>query len=391
MPSIARPAKVLLVGAFERDNFGDLLFYALTKKFLADSQVVAGSIVGADMTTLLGTQVQPHNDLLAAQSWNAVWVVGGEVGGVNTENALAMSLTEPEGAIFDSVGDRGKTALARFLADAARLEPAYLPMLDRFPLNADTPLVLNSVGLGNMAPEGASPDSDIAISALRKASAVVVRDSTSQIYAGTLGVPSQLSPDLVHAISIQFPGLREEATTEGAPYFIFQSNAALIQKYGSERIARSLAALSAETGWHPAFFLAGVARHHDSADQYEGIVQDLAKLAPGLRVLIISTRKPLRLASWIANSQLWVGSSLHGRIVAGAFSKPRVSLENGKVSTYAATWDASFPAGVAIEDLPAAASAAILLAALPASKAASLELSWGAQRSTEHLVQEYAS
>lgn len=98
---------MLLVGAHERDNFGDLLFYELTREYFDAHTVVGGSVIAADMTGLIGTQVLPHNDLLATRRFDRVWVVGGELGGLDTRGALAMSLDDTDGEVFDDRGDRG--------------------------------------------------------------------------------------------------------------------------------------------------------------------------------------------------------------------------------------------------------------------------------------------
>lgn len=381
--------RILLIGAFERDNFGDLLFYQLTEKLMGGRGVAAGSVIGADMTSLLGAQVQPHNDHLSSRTWDVVWVVGGEVGGVTTENALAMSLTDVEAAVFDEVSTTGKSVLTRFLADSSLIDPAYLPVLSRFPLNDKTPLILNSVGLGNMAPPGTSAAADIAIAALRSASAVVVRDTASQDFALTAGVTTALSPDMVHAISILYPELAQDSGATRPPYFVFQANSAYIDRHGVAEIAQAIAALAAETGWQPVLLLAGVARHHDSPDQYALVLQQLHRNAPELNAVVLSTRVPLELASWIAQSQLWVGSSLHGRIVANSFSRPRVSLENSKVETYSRTWDQEFPSNVVLEDLGAAAGLAVSVAENQASREASAGLARAAFQATQGLVEEY--
>ncbi|TDW30684.1 polysaccharide pyruvyl transferase family protein [Cryobacterium psychrophilum] len=381
-------AEVLLIGAYERDNFGDLLFFQLTKEYLAGHQVVAGSIIGADMTALLGTTVHAHNPLLAQRAWDAVWVVGGEVGGVTTENALAMSLGSDEGDIFDSVSAHGREVVSEYLADASALAPAYLPELKRFPLNLDTPLVINSVGLGTMSPVGSSPGANAAISALRSSRSLSVRDPSSLRFALASGLNATLSPDMVHAIPILYPELAEGIGRHEAPYFLFQSNAHLVEKYGAEAIAKSLAGIALATGWRPVLFLAGIARHHDRADQYDEVISMLTAIAPNLNPTVIATRAPLELAAWIAGSEMWIGSSLHGRIIAGSFLKPRVSLVNLKVATYASHWDSEFPAEVEVGDLGDAASVAISAAQAPAAISQSRELSRAADRATRQLVEE---
>lgn len=381
-------ANVLLIGAYERDNFGDLLFYQLTREYLGDHNIVAGSIIGADMTSLLGTHVYPHNDLLASRAWDLIWVVGGEIGGVDAEGALAMSLDETEGRIFDAAGTEGKHVIARYLSGASAHSPAYLPVKSKFPLNAQTPLVINSVGLGNTLPADSARSGDSAVPAIRSAAAIVVRDAVSYDFAKSIGKESVLSPDMVHAISLQHPELASSAA-EDDPYFIFQSSAHLIEEFGAEAIARSLARVATETGWRPAFFLAGTARHHDRKDQYDGIKSALEAIAPEVHPIDFGTRRPMKLASKIASSKLWIGTSLHGRIIASSFSLPRVSLTNLKVATYAATWDSDFPINIEFDGLSEAVSNARAASEVASNVAASREIAELADQKTKSLVREF--
>ncbi|MDH6235935.1 polysaccharide pyruvyl transferase family protein [Cryobacterium sp. CG_9.6] len=389
MSEISGGPNVLLVGAYERDNFGDLLFFQLTREYLSDFRVTAGSIIGADMTGLLGTMVHPHNSLLARERWDAIWVVGGEVGGVSAENALTMSLNDSEGGVFDRVSAIGRDAILSFLADSSAIAPAYFPQLSRFSLNRDTPLIINSVGLATMQPQGASDSDDLAISALRGATALHVRDPASAAFAADAGLKATLGPDMVHAISILHPELGNGSDPEKDPYFLFQANANLIGAYGAEAIAQSLVDISETTGWRPVLFLAGVARHHDRSDQYDEVIRAIHQTAPSLHAMVISTRNPLELAGWIARSQLWIGSSLHGRIIAGSFAKPRVSLENRKVETYASKWDVEFPTKVGISSMTDSVSVAISKAQIDQNVRDSVQLSHIAHDATQNLVRTF--
>lgn len=60
----SRPPRVLTVGAYERDNVGDLLFLLVTEQYLRDAEVVAAAPFDADMTSLLDRQVHAYGPLL---------------------------------------------------------------------------------------------------------------------------------------------------------------------------------------------------------------------------------------------------------------------------------------------------------------------------------------
>ncbi|TFD82687.1 polysaccharide pyruvyl transferase family protein [Cryobacterium fucosi] len=381
-------ASVLLIGAYERDNFGDLLFYQLTMDYLRAHEVAAGSVIGADMTSLLGARVHPHNDLLSARSWDLVWVVGGEVGGVDVEGALAMSLDDVAWDIYGHSGAEGRDHIARYLTGAPARSPAYLPILEGFPLNVSTPLVLNSVGLGNLVSEAGSSSAVEARSVIRSAAAIVTRDRTSHEIVTAMDLTPTLSPDMVHAISLLHPDLAD-STRISEPYFVFQASAELIARVGEETIARAIALVAVATKWRPALFLAGTARHHDRADQYDGIEALLKAIAPAITPMRITTRRPMQLAAVVAGSRLWIGSSLHGRIIADSFGLPRVSLQNAKVANYAASWDAGFPTNVPFDALVDGVADAISTAQSGSSVEASKALSHGANQATQSLVRDF--
>ena len=72
--------RVLLVGAYERDNLGDLLFLLVTERYLEGAEVVAGAPFSADMRELLDRKVPAYGPLLQAEAFDAIWTVGGQVG-----------------------------------------------------------------------------------------------------------------------------------------------------------------------------------------------------------------------------------------------------------------------------------------------------------------------
>ena len=88
--SVAVTPRVLSVGAYERDNFGDLLFLLVTERYLEGSEVVASAPFAADMTALLDRKVGAVGDALSENRFDAIWTVGGQVGGVMQIKMLAV-------------------------------------------------------------------------------------------------------------------------------------------------------------------------------------------------------------------------------------------------------------------------------------------------------------
>jgi hypothetical protein len=77
---MARSIRVLLAGAYERDNFGDLLFLLVTERYLDGAEVVAAAPFSADMRALVDRHVPAYGPLLRDEAFDAIWTVGGQVG-----------------------------------------------------------------------------------------------------------------------------------------------------------------------------------------------------------------------------------------------------------------------------------------------------------------------
>lgn len=69
-------------------------------------------------------------------------------------------------------------------------------------------------------------------------------------------------------------------------------------------------------------------------------------------------RNPLAVVEEIASAQLFVGTSLHGRIISACYDVPRVSLNGEKLNEYAAQWDSEMPFGRELTQLGEAAAEA---------------------------------
>lgn len=358
--------RVLTVGAYERDNLGDLLFLLLTKVYLREAgfDVTAGSILGSTLPGKENIEVLGYADLLRTRTWDAVWVVGGEIGGVRVGDALGMSLAPPEGRVFAKAGDAGKSFVAGALTGLRCDALAYLPDLAEFPLNAATPLVVNSVGISNLehsADRAVVSTSDRILSSARK---VLVRENDSGNYAERHGLHAEVGPDMVHAIAdIAGFGADQLPSPRSTPYAIVQINTEILGKYGVGPAAYGLESLSRELDMDVVLLAAGTAPGHDSFAQYARLLSTKHFNLGHRTVEILRQRDPRTLVAYIANATVWAGTSLHGRIISSSFGVPRVTLENDKVARYAATWDSGFPAGVHPESMAEAAESAINRAA----------------------------
>jgi polysaccharide pyruvyl transferase WcaK-like protein len=343
-------SRILLVGAYERDNFGDLLFLLVTERYLDGAEVVAAAPFSADMRALLDREVPAYGPLLREATFDAIWTVGGQVGRVDLRRAFRMSATEEEWRAFGASPEAEQLAIMRRAVGGAPMVSPYIPLPSEYPRNAGALTVLNSVGIAGV--RGVAPvRREALIAGLRGASAITVRDGGSSRLLTDLGIDHRLAPDAVHALGVLDPFER----SGGEDTAIVQISNARLRMLGHANVGRTLAASPALRGRPVRLLLAGTATGHDTVDGYEQV----ARAARGLDVEILDERRPLALVDHIRRARVVVGTSLHVRIVAAAYGVARVSLAKPKPTRYARLWDAEMPFNVAVEDLDDAVEAAL--------------------------------
>lgn len=352
---------ILLIGAFERDNFGDYLFYLLYRKLLGNARVVPAGILFSDQRETIGSLVYPYSHLLQSEKWDAVILAGGELGAVSQEMAIRMCLNAEDEKKFRALPEQDD--MIRFLTGLDAFEPAYLPDLGRYPLNAETPLLVNSVGIARLAllDQGWGFVHE-SLRRLAQARYLSVRDEASLAYLEKNGVQAVLMPDIAHGVRTCWPDAGDVAGEPG-DYALVQISAELVMASGVEMIAGSLCKALHDTAMNVLFFAAGTASYHDDFSLYEAIAQAMREAGFAGGVDVLYERDPLQLAGYIARARLWVGTSLHGRILASEYSIPRISLSNAKVAEYISQWDSAYPGNVGFVEL--ADQVAVVLAGKP--------------------------
>lgn len=347
-------SRVLLVGAYERDNFGDLLFLLLTQSYFRSASVVASAPMAADMSLLVDQRIVAYGPLLRQQKFDHIWTVGGEVGGVTPESAFRMSAAQDLLRSFATSGNRQQVLTAAF--GGPLLESPYIPRPTAYPKNAMATLGVNSVGLKGMD-RLPSPLKSSLLSTLRMAGPVSVRDEASSAYLAEQGISHSLVPDLVHSIALTRP--RE--LVDDSNYILVQAGERHLRAIGEEEFAKSIAELGHREKLEIRFFVAGTANGHDSVASYERLVTSVSRIDPSVMVSVSSARRPWDRVDEIQRARLWIGTSLHGRIVATAYGVPRVSLDVPKVNRYAATWDSDMPYSVHAHELVDASASALVM------------------------------
>lgn len=358
-PTTSVPRKrALLVGAYERDNFGDELFLLVTEHYLAEAgyDSVAAAPFAADMTELLDRSVERFVDCLERERFDLVWTVGGEAGAITTEGAMRWSVAPELFAEYKAADGARKTEIRRQVMGGTHVETPYMPRLSAFPLNVLTPTVINSIGISGIAKASTDRRAQV-LRVLREATAVSVRDPRASETLDGGGIEHTLAPDLVHTIRHMHP---KPADEQSSGYVLVQVNQAQIKSIGLHRYADAIAASEALKPYPLRMIYAGLAAGHDSPDEYRQIRDRILEQDPGRDIEILDiSRRPWDIVDEIRRATLWFGASLHGRIVACAYDVPRISLARGKVDVYSEAWDDGMPLKVNIDDLDAAVRSAL--------------------------------
>ncbi|RJS45433.1 polysaccharide pyruvyl transferase family protein [Nocardioides cavernaquae] len=331
-------APVVLVGAFERDNFGDLLFPIVSRRYLGDAASILATPVAASTQQMLGEQVHRYVDVVRNGAGpHPVWVVGGEVGGPHGELRHQSEFDEQEQGL-------------------SRYGQAYLPRMSALSGTSSSVAVVNSVGLRNMSLLIGTARLE-AVTALRELDYLSVRDAGSAKLLSRLGVEHRLAPDLMHSIAAHVPS---RAISTDA-YAVVQVNEAYLSLIGPEALAAALAGSRHLVPLHVRLLAAGLAPGHDSIELYEQVAREFERQAGGRTIEVLRDNDPLAKVATIAGADLMVSTSLHCAVISTAYGVPRVALSNEKLTHYLRTWEEPGPVDVDPDDLDDAIGQALAL------------------------------
>jgi hypothetical protein len=359
----------ILFGAFDRHNFGDLLFPHVAATLLDAMDPVFAGLAERDMRHCGGHCVRGLANL--TKEWGkrpaTIMHVGGELLTCDAWEAAVMLLPPREAqeaiARFEARPEE-RMEWARRQLGLAGLAP-YTAPADLFPDTAS--VTYNGVGgvdLDNIDPAMRAE----VVNKLAAAGDVSVRDRQTLARLAAAGINARLIPDPAVMVAELFGtrirnrpedsevGELQQAFPQG--YLAVQFSADFGDDDTLPKIAGQLDRLAASTGFGIAFFRAGAAPWHDDLAVYERAAKLMSRpVAKALK--ICRSLDVWDICAVIASSRGFCGSSLHGRIVAMAFALPRVNLlhawPTGRVSkqaAYASTWEQDgMPLTVAVDDL----------------------------------------
>lgn len=356
---------IILFGAFDRHNFGDLLFPHVAAALLQGRELVFAGLARRDLRAFGGHAVQALAPLAA--DWGprpaTLIHVGGEILTCSAWQAAVMLLPPDELqttlAYLEARPLEKAAWVQHMLGSAARtpytLSRAMFPALTRV-----TYLAAGGVQLDACEPALRAE----VLANLQAADAVSVRDGQTQAQLASAGIAAQLLPDPAVMVAELFGERISQHATGGKMaqvlhafpqgYLAVQFSADFSDDATLAQIAHQLDLVVASTGLGVVLFRAGAAPWHDD-------LASLQRVAARMQAPTVQVAESLKLwdiCALIAHSRGYCGSSLHGRIVAMAYALPRVNLratateQPSKQTAFATTWDdAHVPGTVAVNEL----------------------------------------
>jgi len=351
------PSSAILFGAFDRHNFGDLLFPHIAAAMAGDPHPRCAGLVERDLSMYGGHQVmrlRQHAEALRGVPYSLIHV-GGEVLTCNAWEAAVMLL--PAAEVLDvTLRLDGNSAAQQAWANAYLRNDDLVPYtVSRTHYPDAAKVIFHAVGGADLDRRHPAQRAEV-IAKLRQADVVSVRDAATQAHVHATGVAARLIPDPA-VMTAELFGTRISAcvsTGEAAQlralfpagYIALQFSSEFDDDASLESMAAQLERLIAETGYGVALFRAGAAPWHDDLQAYRRLATRMS--TPHIRM--VTTMQLWEICAVVAASKLYIGSSLHGRILAMAYGLPRLNMRHpaqsphGKQLSYAHTWD--------IEELP---------------------------------------
>jgi len=352
-------APVILFGACDRHNLGDLLFPHIAAALLAPRPVVVAGLAERDLTQCGGHRVAALARL--AEQWGDrrtdLIHVGGELLTCSLYEAAVMTLppAEAQAAVAHHDED-ARQAWAEGLL-GLRQQVAYLAPKALF----RRPGRFLHCALGGVElPRLPAPMRAQVYERLRESDGLTVRDRLTQAALTEAGIPAVCMPDPA-VLTAELFGPRIAGQAEaGEParvrerfpkgYLAVQFAAEFGDDATLQAIAEQLVRITADTGLGLVLFRAGAAPWHDDLAVYRRL---LGHLPPHRQraVWLFQSLDIWDLCALLAQARAYVGSSLHGRIVAACFGVAGVNLATtpnllGKQAAYLATWHAAEDFGV---------------------------------------------
>lgn len=374
--SVATALPTLLFGAFDRHNFGDLLFPHIAAVLLEGDELLFAGLLARDLRCYGGHQVAGIASLAAEWGERPLRIlhVGGELLSCDAWQAAVM-LLPPERAQeviahLDALPQQ-RLAWAHDMLGLDALAP-YTLSRQLFPAAVD--VIYNAVGGVHLNASDSALRNEVLMK-LSAADLVTVRDRVTRAQLAAAGISAKVIPDPAVMVAELFgEKILDCARQDELAHIlrVFPQGYIAVQfsaEFGDDETLATIAAqldqMVGSSGYGVVLFRAGAAPWHDDLECYQRLA---ARMRSGA-VKIFSSLNIWQICAVIAHSRAYCGSSLHGRIVAMAFALPRLNLRSPsqavcptKQEAYASTWDVvPMPTVVAVHEIAVALADALAI------------------------------
>jgi hypothetical protein len=355
---MSRSGPLILFGAFDRHNFGDMLFAHVAAAMLAPREVVFAGLAARDLTAFGGHRLRAIAAL--AREWGEapadVLHAGGEILGCDAWQAAVMLLRPEEVATVLGLYEHDPAARLAWARQRLGVAGGVAYAVPKALFGRPGRFVYDAVGGTDLAQQDAEFRAEV-LERLREADFVGVRDDATRAAVATGGIAARLMPDPAVMVAELFGARIRQRGLCGEPAVVsaaFPAGYLAVQfaaEFGDDAtlaaIAGQLDRVANESGLAIVFFRAGAAPWHDNLDALRR-----AGASMRARWRVFESLDVWDICALIAGSRGYCGSSLHGRILALDFGLPRLSLAAagaaaGKLHAFVRTWDVAHPAGVA--------------------------------------------
>jgi len=365
---------VILYGAFDRHNYGDLLFPLVMEKMLSEKfpekRIVIAGLIDSDLTEFNALPtVSIKKALKQSKQDVTVILAGGDVVSCDWLSAYSYLLSDFSFSIFQRIFARYIPKLTeKIIKNTIGLKSDNPFDLTSKDLSSNMKLVYNSVGATAVSSIEGEAAKSLA-SALNNANYVTVRDEFSCENIKRIGANvNDIYPDSATVMSTIFSNEEINNKTGNKAkliinelknqYLVFQISSA--HSAGLEEdFAKNLTKIANERNLTIVFIAIGNAAGHSDSHGIEKIKRHLDSK---IKVLEYLDGGVFDVMNIIKNSQCYCGTSLHGLITSMAFHVPRVGLlpKLRKQRNYMATWDLpGMPSGVLPNELSVAINKAM--------------------------------
>lgn len=336
------PSAVVSIGAYDRFNYGDLLFPLVldhAARVLGYPAMTHATLRASDLSLSGAVATVDIRDALKGTP-SGVILGGGEVLGATWGSAAASMIPAPFDltllAVRRWVSRRAFDAIGRRILGGASPTP-YVPSDSSL---EGVCLVANAIGASSLEQLEPAIQAGLALT-LSKARFVSVRDEAGQSLLGRHGITSVVAPD---SVSILADLRRFDGTSDQRGPLVVQASRAWLRGNAKELVESVLQLAPNHSGVR--LLPIGLAGAHADAEGLQSLARHLEDRGLA-HVELVRPHSVWEIAEVIAQSAVFVGTSLHGAITALAYGVPFVSLDQvGKLEAYLATWGGPVSASV---------------------------------------------